>query len=93
MRRVAGGGRSEELSIFRAAPRRASLYGPDTYASSASCRLDKGQGRRAGRRPDAVYKNGKQSIFENQVHWARWFLFKAGLIGAPKWGLWGLTPA
>jgi len=38
-----------------------------------------------------VIKNGKQSIFENQVHWARWFLFKAGLIGAPKWGLWGLT--
>src|ERR1039457_3307241 len=39
-----------------------------------------------------VIKNGRQSIFENQVHWARWFLFKAGLIGAPKRGLWGLTP-
>ena len=35
-----------------------------------------------------VIKNGRQSIFENQVHWARWFLFKAGLIGAPKRGLW-----
>jgi 5-methylcytosine-specific restriction enzyme B len=37
--------------------------------------------------------NGKQSIFENDVHWARFYLAKAGLIGAPKRGLWGLTPA
>ncbi|MBK7930489.1 MAG: AAA family ATPase [Bryobacterales bacterium] len=35
--------------------------------------------------------NGKQSIFENDVHWARFYLAKAGLIGAPKRGLWGLT--
>ena len=37
-------------------------------------------------------KNGRQSIFENQVHWVRWYLFEAGLIGKPKRGLWGLTP-
>jgi 5-methylcytosine-specific restriction protein B len=36
--------------------------------------------------------NGKQSIFENDVHWARFYLAKAKLIGAPKRGLWGLTP-
>ena len=36
--------------------------------------------------------NGKQSIFENDVHWARFYLVKAGLIANPKRGLWGLTP-
>jgi len=36
-----------------------------------------------------VIRNGKQSIFENDVHWARFYLAKAGLIGAPKRGLWG----
>jgi 5-methylcytosine-specific restriction enzyme B len=36
--------------------------------------------------------NGKQSIFENDVHWARFYLAKAGLIGGSKRGLWALTP-
>lgn len=36
--------------------------------------------------------NGKQTIFENDIHWARFYLAKAGLIAAPKRGLWGLTP-
>jgi 5-methylcytosine-specific restriction protein B len=36
--------------------------------------------------------NGKQSIFENDIHWTRFYLAKAGLIGAPKRGLWSLTP-
>ena len=36
--------------------------------------------------------NGKQTIFENDVHWARFYLAKAGLISASKRGLWGLTP-
>jgi 5-methylcytosine-specific restriction protein B len=36
--------------------------------------------------------NGKQSIFENDVHWARFYLAKAGLIGGAKRGLWALTP-
>ncbi len=36
--------------------------------------------------------NGKQSIFENDVHWARFYLAKARLIGSPKRGLCGLTP-
>ena len=35
--------------------------------------------------------NGSQSIFENDVHWARFYLAKAGLIGKPKRGIWGLT--
>ncbi len=35
--------------------------------------------------------NGKQSIFENQVHWARFYLSKAALVTSPKRGLWGLT--
>src|SRR5947209_18965217 len=39
-----------------------------------------------------IVVNGKQSIFENDVHWARFYLAKSGLIGAPKRGLWGLTP-
>src|SRR5271163_1828403 len=36
-------------------------------------------------------ENGKQSIFENDVHWARFYLAKANLIGSPKRGLWALT--
>ena len=35
---------------------------------------------------------GKQSIFENKVRWARLYLAKAGLVDASKRGLWGLTP-
>jgi 5-methylcytosine-specific restriction protein B len=35
---------------------------------------------------------GSQTIFENQVHWARFYLAKAGLVTNPKRGLWGLTP-
>ncbi len=35
---------------------------------------------------------GQQSIFENDVHWARFYLAKAGLIGSQKRGLWALTP-
>jgi len=37
--------------------------------------------------------NDSQTIFENDVHWARFYLAKAGLIASPKRGLWGLTPA
>ncbi len=40
-----------------------------------------------------VVINGRQTIFENDVHWARFYLAKAGLITSPKRGLWGLTPA
>lgn len=36
---------------------------------------------------------GSQTIFENDVHWARFYLAKAGLIASPKRGLLGLTPA
>jgi 5-methylcytosine-specific restriction protein B len=36
--------------------------------------------------------NGRQTIFENDVHWARFYLSKAGLIASPQRGLWGLTP-
>jgi hypothetical protein len=36
--------------------------------------------------------NGRQSIFENDVHWTRFYLAKAGLVSKPKRGLWGLTP-
>jgi 5-methylcytosine-specific restriction protein B len=39
-----------------------------------------------------LIENSKQSIFENDVHWARFYLAKANLIGSPKRGLWGLTP-
>jgi 5-methylcytosine-specific restriction protein B len=39
-----------------------------------------------------LIENGKQSIFENDVHWARFYLVKANLIGSPKRGLWALTP-
>jgi 5-methylcytosine-specific restriction protein B len=37
-------------------------------------------------------QNGTQSIFENDVHWARFYLVKAGLLGNAKRGLWSLTP-
>lgn len=37
-------------------------------------------------------KNGG-SKFENRVHFARFYLSKAGLMFAPKRGLWGLTEA
>jgi 5-methylcytosine-specific restriction protein B len=36
--------------------------------------------------------NGRQSIFENDVHWTRFYLAKANLVSKPKRGLWGLTP-
>ena len=35
--------------------------------------------------------NGGQSRFENKVAWARFYLAKAGLIGASKRGIWKLT--
>ena len=37
-------------------------------------------------------QNGTQSIFENDVHWARFYLVKAGLLGNARRGLWSLTP-
>lgn len=37
--------------------------------------------------------NGSQTIFENDVHWSRFYLVKAGLIEKRKRGLWSLTPA
>src|SRR5208283_3098933 len=36
-------------------------------------------------------KNGTQSIFVNDVHWARFYLVKAGLVGNARRGLWSLT--
>src|SRR5438128_1573877 len=36
-------------------------------------------------------ENGTQSIFENDVHWARFYLVKAGLIDNSKRELWSLT--
>ena len=36
--------------------------------------------------------NGVQTIFENDVHWVRFYLAKAGLTSSPKRGLWGLNP-
>jgi 5-methylcytosine-specific restriction protein B len=36
--------------------------------------------------------NGGQTIFENDIHWARFYLVKAGLISSAKRGLWALTP-
>ena len=36
-------------------------------------------------------QNGTQSIFENDVHWARFYLVKAGLLGNTRRGLWSLT--
>jgi len=50
---------------------------------------------RADVSPDDLIRhieNGRQTIFQNDVHWARFYLAKANLIGAPKRGLWGLTP-
>ncbi len=35
--------------------------------------------------------NGKQSIFQNDLYWARYYLARAKLIGSPKRGQWGLT--
>ncbi|MBY6260839.1 AAA family ATPase [Azospirillum sp. 412522] len=37
--------------------------------------------------------NGRQSIFENDVHWARFYLVAAGLISKAKRGQWALTDA
>jgi 5-methylcytosine-specific restriction protein B len=37
-------------------------------------------------------ENGTQSIFENDVHWARFYLVKGGLLSNAKRGLWSLTP-
>ena len=35
--------------------------------------------------------SGVQSRFENQVHWARFYLAKGGYIGASRHGVWTLT--
>jgi restriction system protein len=35
--------------------------------------------------------SGVQSRFENQVHWARFYLAKAGFIGASQHGVWTLS--
>src|SRR5271166_526763 len=37
-------------------------------------------------------QNGTQSIFENDVHWARFYLVRAGLLSNSRRGLWSLTP-
>lgn len=37
--------------------------------------------------------SGRQTIFINDVHWARYYLVKAGLISKAKRGLWALTEA
>ena len=39
-----------------------------------------------------IKAKSKQTIFENDVHWTRFYLVKAGLIGADRRGFWGLTP-
>ncbi len=39
-----------------------------------------------------IKAKSKQTIFENDVHWARFYLAKAGLIASPKRGFRGLTP-
>lgn len=36
-------------------------------------------------------KNGRQTIFQNDLHWARSHLYKAGLVSSPSYGQWGLT--
>ena len=36
-------------------------------------------------------QSGTQSIFVNDVHWARFYLVKAGLIDNARRGLWSLT--
>jgi 5-methylcytosine-specific restriction enzyme B len=45
----------------------------------------------ASTRLTRVVQNGTQSIFENDVHWARFYLVKAGLLGNARRGLWSLT--
>lgn len=37
-------------------------------------------------------QGGGQSIFENDVHWTRFYLAKGGLISNAKRGVWALTP-
>lgn len=37
-------------------------------------------------------EGGGQSIFENDVHWTRFYLVKGGLISNAKRGVWALTP-
>lgn len=36
-------------------------------------------------------ENGNQTIFENDLHWARFYLAKARLISSPRRGVWALT--
>ncbi len=39
-----------------------------------------------------LIQNGTRSIFENDVHWARFYLAEARLISKARRGLWSLTP-
>src|SRR5262245_6290722 len=42
---------------------------------------------------ERTIEGGSQTIFENDVHWARFYLAKAGLVANPRRGSWALTPA
>ena len=35
--------------------------------------------------------SGRNPVFDNRVAWARAYLNKAGLLGAPRWGFWNIT--
>jgi len=41
---------------------------------------------------DGSYTDGSQTIFQNDVYWARFYLAKDGLISNAKRGVWSLTP-
>lgn len=42
---------------------------------------------------DEFLPSGKQRILHNRIHWAKFYLAKAGLIESPKRGLFRATPA
>lgn len=41
----------------------------------------------------AMLKTGKQKILHNRVHWAKFYMSKAGLVESPKKGVFKATPA
>jgi restriction system protein len=42
---------------------------------------------------EQILPSGKQRVLHNRIHWAKFYLTKAGLLESPKRGRFAITPA
>jgi 5-methylcytosine-specific restriction protein B len=64
---------------------------PDPMRPAEAVAWIRARGDVAGEDLTRFVQNGRQSIFENDVHWARFYLVKAGLLSNARRGSWSLT--